>query len=293
MFGYVRPLRAELKVKTLEQYQASYCGLCRMLGKEFGFVARFTVSYDLVFLYLLLDGMSPQAPRERCRCPAKPWRKKSCICQGQALRQAAALNIILAYWKLEDAIHDERGVRRRAAHLGKWCLRHAYRKAAAENETMANLVPKQLRRLSRLEAEKNPCMDCYADAFAQILCRMADLFPQPEYARPAQELLYHVGRYLYLTDALDDLEKDLKNDSANPLVYRFSVDCAGLRQEDKQYLISSIDRSLDLAAAALELLPLRGSDEILHNIIYLGLPAVLKSVADGTFHKNQTVRSKL
>ena len=54
MFGYVRPLRAELKVKTLEQYQAAYCGLCRTLGKEFGFAARFTVSYDLVFLYLLL-----------------------------------------------------------------------------------------------------------------------------------------------------------------------------------------------------------------------------------------------
>ena len=102
-----------------------------------------------------------------------------------------------------------------------------------------------------------------------------------------------MGRYLYLTDALDDLKKDLKQGSANPLILRFGIGESGLSEQDKQYLLSTIDVSLDLAAAALELLPLKGSDEILHNIVYLGLPAVLKSVADGTFHKKQTTRSKV
>ena len=293
MFGYVRPLRAELKVKTMEQYQAAYCGLCRTLGKEFGFAARFTVSYDLVFLYLLLSGMQPVPDQTLCRCPAKPWKKKACVCQGKALEQAAAVNVILTYWKLEDAICDERGLKRFAARLGKLCLRRAYRKAAAANEKMAAVVPQQLRTLSELEQSKSDSMDRYADAFAGILSAMADYFQQPEYARPAKQLLYHVGRYLYLTDALDDLPKDLKQGSANPLALRFAVTQQGLCAEDKQYLLASIDRSLDLAAAALELLPLKGSDEILHNIVYLGLPAVLRSVADGTFHKKQTTRSKV
>ena len=293
MFGYVRPLRAELKVKTLEQYQAAYCGLCRTLGKQFGFAARFTVSYDLVFLYLLLDGMQPQMDRTLCRCPAKPWRKKPCVCQTKALEQAASVNVILTYWKLVDAISDERGVKRLAARLGKLLLRRAYKKAERTNEQMAQVVPAQLQVLGELERAKSGTMDRYADAFAKILSAMADYFPQPEYARPAKELLYHVGRYLYLTDALDDLAKDLKQGSANPLILRFCVSEHGLAAEDKQYLLSTIDRSLDLAAAALELLPLQGSDEILHNIVYLGLPAVLKSVADGTFHKKQTVRSKV
>ena len=88
MFGYVRPLRGELKVRALEQYQADYCGLCRSLGKHFGFAARFTVSYDLLFLYLILSGTEPEAERSRCRCPAKPWRCRACapgaMCQSAA-----------------------------------------------------------------------------------------------------------------------------------------------------------------------------------------------------------------
>ncbi len=293
MFGYVRPLKAELKVKTFEQYQAAYCGLCRTLGRQFGFAARFTVSYDLVFLYLLLDGMRPAAEKTACRCPAKPWKKRACVCQSPALEQAAAVNVILSYWKLEDAARDERGLRRFGARLGGLFLRHAYRRAERACPAMAELTQRQLRLLAVLETEAAPNLDRYADAFCQILCGMAEFFPQPELSRPARELLYHVGRYLYLTDALDDLEKDLKKGGFNPLALRFQTQNGALSGQDRQYLLQTIDQSLDLAAAALELLPLKGSDEILHNIVYLGLPAVLKSVADGSFHKRKKTIGRL
>ena len=46
-----------------------------------------------------------------------------------------------------------------------------------------------------------------------------------------------------------------------------------------------MDASIGLAASALELLPPRTDGAILTNIIYYGLPAVLHSVAEGTFRK--------
>ena len=294
MFGYVRPLRGELKVRTFEQYQAAYCGLCRTLGKRFGFAARFTVSYDLVFLFLLLDGMQPQLDCGSCRCPAHPLRRRTCLREDAALEQAAAMNVILTYWKLDDSLRDESLPRRLAARLGKVLLRCCYRKAARALQEQALLVQRQLESLAQLEAARCESMDRYADAFAQILRGMGDLLGPPELARPARELLYHVGRYLYLTDALDDLERDLKKDRFNPLALRFQPVSGALLPADKQYLIESIECSLDQAAAALELLPLKCGDEILHNIVYLGLPAVLRSVADGTFHKQKKRnRSKL
>ena len=46
MFGYVRPRRDQLAEADLDAYQAAYCGLCRALGKRYGFFARFLVNYD-------------------------------------------------------------------------------------------------------------------------------------------------------------------------------------------------------------------------------------------------------
>ena len=50
MFGYIKPVKAELKVKEWEAYQGIYCGLCKQLAKRYGFFARMTLNYDFVFL---------------------------------------------------------------------------------------------------------------------------------------------------------------------------------------------------------------------------------------------------
>ena len=36
MFGYVRPLKSELKIREFGQFEAAYCGLCHTLGREYG-----------------------------------------------------------------------------------------------------------------------------------------------------------------------------------------------------------------------------------------------------------------
>ena len=40
MFGYVRPYKSEMLVREFEQYKAVYCELCRVLGREYGLLAR-------------------------------------------------------------------------------------------------------------------------------------------------------------------------------------------------------------------------------------------------------------
>ena len=53
MFGYVRPHKQELLVREFEQYKGAYCQLCRQLGKDYGWTARLTLSYDCTFYALL------------------------------------------------------------------------------------------------------------------------------------------------------------------------------------------------------------------------------------------------
>lgn len=49
MFGYVRPLKGEMKVREYEQYKAVYCTLCKELERHYGLLAKFALSFDITF----------------------------------------------------------------------------------------------------------------------------------------------------------------------------------------------------------------------------------------------------
>lgn len=283
MFGYVLPRKDKLAPEDFRRYRAAYCGLCRSLKARYGFRARFLVNYDMTFLSFLLEDGAPQI--EHCFCPARPWCKKECLARSDAMDICADMSVLLSYWKLRDAERDGKRLRRMAARLALRFYRRSYEKAASLHPRENALFEEKLVLLHRLEDEKCPSLDRTADAFAGLLKGCAAELPEGGERRAAELLLYHVGRFLYLADALDDQEKDEKSDSYNPLRYRFALQNGKLRPEDKAQLIETIDASVGLAASALELLSPRADGAILTNIIYYGLPAVLHSVAQGTFRK--------
>ena len=47
MFGYVTVCEPELKVKDLKKYRAYYCGLCRTLKEDYGFMGQMTLESTL------------------------------------------------------------------------------------------------------------------------------------------------------------------------------------------------------------------------------------------------------
>ena len=58
MFGYVKPFTNELKVVENEVYKGMYCGLCKQLGKQYGFFSRFILNYDFAFMALVSASIS-------------------------------------------------------------------------------------------------------------------------------------------------------------------------------------------------------------------------------------------
>ena len=88
MYGYVRPVRDELKVREYEQFRGAYCGLCHTLKKRYGPLMRFAVNYDLTFLAMLLAG--PESVRVcQKRCPYHPLRTTACPAAYPAMEAAA------------------------------------------------------------------------------------------------------------------------------------------------------------------------------------------------------------
>ena len=282
MYGYIRPVKAELKVREYEAFRSAYCGLCEALKKEYGPLARFAVNYDLTFLPMLLgctfDG-------RKKRCIAHPFRKRLCIGCDPHMKAAADFTIILAWWKLRDNYRDAGGIGILPAGLLSLLLTPAYRKAARRQKAFAERTEECLRELSRLETEKSDSLDRTADCFARILS--GTVSGEDGASRIARETLYHVGRCIYLMDALDDFEEDVRQGSYNPLRCRFQTD--ELTVEQKKEVQTQINLSQHRAAASLAL---RSSDlwtPILENIVFLGIPGTVERILSG---KKQTKKMR-
>ena len=275
MFGYVCPYRDELKVREQRDYEALYCGLCQALGKRHGFLARMFLNYDFTFLAMLLDGDKPALTRHPC--PARLWcRKKSCAESG-GVDAAADAGTILTYWKLRDTVADSSWWKGLAARFLSRLFRRSYRRAAGNRPEFDQAVRENLDQLQRLEREGCPSLDRTADTFAKILAAAAPQNGEEGRRRALEQLLYHVGRWIYLVDAWDDLEDDRRRGGYNPISARFP----GEEEANRAYLRTTLRHSLNLARSAGALLELGHWQGTVENILYLGLPAVEELVFSG------------
>ncbi len=285
MFGYVRPLRTELKVGQWEDYQAAYCGLCHTLACRCGWRARFILNYDFTFLALLLDENGEKKVCSK-RCVSHPLRPRPCLAETPSMDLAADESVILAYYRLLDGRKDETFWKSIGCGLGAWTLKGAFRRAAKRRPEFDRHVAGCLERLAQLEEVNSPQLDQTADTFATLLQGAAPCEDAPERRRPLSQLLYHLGRWIYLVDAVDDLAEDAAKGRYNPVSARFQ----GAPELD--YVATTMTHSLTLAQSAFQLLPPTRWQGILENILYLGLPAVQNRVFAGDFAKqDKKVRS--
>lgn len=289
MFGYVRPRRDLLEQSDLAAYHAAYCGLCRALGRQYGFRARFLVNYDMTFLYLLRASAAEACGTAPCWCPARVCGRRSCACDDAGFAPVAACTVILSYEKLRDNVRDKGFISGLPYRLLLLLYRRGYRKAARRLPDFAALCAEQLSALHALEEAASPSIDATADSFARIVSGCAADLTDCDLRRPMEQILYHTGRFLYLADALDDLKRDCAANAYNPLRYRFPVNDGTLSDEDLDYLTQLTDSSINLAGAALELLPTLAYKKLLENILYLGFPAVFRAVRCGKFHARESV----
>lgn len=287
MFGYVRPALDRLNQEQKDAYQSAYCGLCHALGKRHGWLARMTLQYDFTFLAIVLA--AGEEDRLSClRCPAHPFRKPRACLTGGRLDAAADQSMILTWHKLSDDVDDHGFFMGLPYRFVRRLFRRAYRRAAAAQPEFDARTREGLARLRELEEARSPQLDRAADAFARILACAAQAVPGEGARRALGQLLYHLGRWIYLMDAWDDLDDDRRRGRYNPLDARFQ----GQARENRDYLDTTSTHSLRLAGSAAELLELGTWAPIVENILYIGLPAVQSAVLDGRWKEMRDNKEK-
>ena len=279
MFGYVRPVLNLLSAEEKESYQSAYCGLCHVMGQRHGWLARLTLNYDFTLLALLHYSSSTGGDTGCHRCPVHPFRKARTCLRGEALEAAADESIILTWYKLSDDIADHGLISGIPARFLRFLFRKAYRRAAVARPKFDQKVNKEMARLSAFESERSPKLDHVADTFAKILVAAAEDCEADENRRAMEQLLYHLGRWVYLADAWDDLKDDLKANRYNPLDARFQ----GNALEERLYVETTMTHSMRLVHSAANLMDFGFWQSVIENILYCGLPAVQSAVLDGSW----------
>lgn len=269
MFGYITVCKDELKIKDYIKYKAYYCGVCHSLGKYYNHSMRFGLSYDLTFLALLMDSMVSEKTFTEFRgCLKHVGKKQQVVVDCNALRYASDVNVLLSFHKICDDIKD-------SASLKSLFLYLLYvlpaKKAGKRQQYLNQSIRENLRRLSIIEKSNTDDIDSSSHYFAQI---MKDIFIGDD---NLSMLGYTLGRYIYLIDAVDDFDKDLRSKNYNPLIAKF-----GDNKDDAiKYAEESLLFTLSSGADFYEKLEILNNKEILDNIIYLGLKQKLYTVLKG------------
>lgn len=290
MFGYVQPMRPELRVRDMTLYKAWYCGLCKAIKKRYGTAARGVLSYDASLIGLLAAALGDgDVPFKGERCIVSPVRKKPVARGAEALEYAADANVILAYNKLRDDWRDEKSFK---AAFGRLLLLRAYRRARRLRPDLSAAVEERIRELSALERAGCARPDEVADVFARL---MQDLFAgiraEKNDARALNWMAYNLGRWVYLMDAWDDLEKDVESGAYNVLWLQYGSkgDAKSCRSAMREKVEFSLKTTLAQCAAAYELLHIKRYKELLDNILYLGLMDMTERILKGEKRLDESV----
>lgn len=275
----MKPAESQLRVCELEAYKAVYCGLCRQLGRTFGFPARFTLSYDGTFLALLAMAVAePEPAMDPGLCPFHPLGKRAICRENDSLAFAADAVALTLHWKFRDDLADEGFFRRVLSGGGQLLTGRAYGQAAARRPWLDKALAEMTIAQAALEAENCSNPDAAAEPTAKVYSALlAALSPDDESQRRVLARLgYLLGRYIYLADALDDLEKDREAGRYNPFIAAAGlVVPEKLRKKGRGSLFLTIGE----AERAYRLLRVRRFGPILENILTLGLMSVVENLA--------------
>lgn len=283
MFGYITPDKPELKIWEYEVFRGYYCGVCKTIAKRAGHVSRVILSYDTAFLALLLDSLR-QEPVNGIQkgCLVHPLKKRFVVTNNPAVEYASDINILLAYYNLKDKWQDEKNV---AGPAGMLVLRKGFSRVKKRYAALVQDIGNELANLQKLEQQRCEHIDEASEPFAGIMKRVFEFYIKDAASREVLGWIgYNLGKWVYLMDAYDDIEDNIKSGSYNPLLTQFQYkekeDIQSFKKRIREKTEFTLVYSLSEMEKAFSLLELQKNQGILENIVYRGLLVRTRNVLE-------------
>ncbi len=261
MFGYIILNKAEMKFKEFDVYHSFYCGICRDLKRKYGIAGQISLSYDMTFLAILLTGLyEPETELGRCKCIAHPFENHETR-NNIYTEYAADMNVLFAWYKCLDDWEDEKKLLKLA--YGK-LLKGKTKKMRLLHADKLKKIECLMQDFSEAEQSQGADIDTMAGLFGSVMAEIMAV-REDEWAENLRRLGFFLGKFIYLCDAYEDVEEDIKKGSFNPL--KKIYDNPDFEEECRTILMMMMSE----CCREFEKLPILENVEILRNILYSGV----------------------
>ncbi len=295
MLGYVKAERPELKVKEFEMYSGYYCGVCKSISKNHGQLPRLSLSYDAAFLAALIDGLDENTinfSREHCIIH---HIKKKTVGRSKAIDYAADTMLLLGYHKLEDDYLDEKKI---GAKIGTIAFKNTHQRIAKKYPQLDSQIKINLENLHQMEKENEGNLDKVAEPFAKIIEEIVSYYflekiDDETTLYAIRRLGYMLGKWIYIIDALDDIDEDIRKMCYNPFMQRLKIENNIYNREE---LANIGERNLYLYGSDLvetfKSLKFVKNEGIVDNVLSLGLLRRAETVISEIRDPNEKINNK-
>lgn len=278
MFGYINPDSPYLFKKDEELYKALYCGMCKGIGEGCGLAARTALTYDAAFMSALVHNIKGEDVKiKKERCILHVLRRRPVALPDATTVALGCVNTALAYYKLCDD---------KADGDGKGVLRHLYRKGfkrvLKKHPAVAEIAARQIEEQRKLEGEGCSVIDAACEPTAAMMRDISNYVLGTYATEHTAKLFYCIGKWIYLIDALDDYDKDVKKKRYNVLYNAYGAPC---RAEAVKAGGEEIKFVFDMLFAdmreCLKNIAFHFNHDLTDNIILRGIPLKTKAIFYG------------
>ncbi|NLO45110.1 MAG: hypothetical protein GX107_01205 [Clostridiales bacterium] len=271
MLGYVRAYKPELRFREYDLYRGVYCSICKRLLRLYSPFAQLFLSYDVTLLAIVLAALRGEdITLKKSRCPYNPFKRcDKCLGADKTIDFCADVSVIMAYHKLRDNLRDSGFFGKAAAFLAFPVVFLMHKKASKCQPEAERIVERAMSLQNEVEKDKCASIDAAADPSARALSELLDLgVGAAADSESVRRLGYLIGRYVYVIDAVDDIESDIKSGGFNPLLSKYKE----LKNGDfYEYALAMLNLNIGEIVKTFKSIEFDRYGDIIYNILFYGL----------------------
>lgn len=271
MFGYVVPDKMNMFMKDYYGYRAFYCGLCKSIGKRCSQLMRINTTYDMTFLNILAHAVTDvEIEMKMGKCVLNMVQKKLIAQNDKLTEKIVDIGTILAHYKCVDDILDDKSLSKR--FIDKAVIKRHYKKARKNYPELDKYISDKYLELAEAEKAKCSSIDRISHHFGEIMVRIGQTVFEDKYTPKLSNLLYNLGKWVYLADAIDDIDEDFKKKKYNVFLIDYGYkDKATFLEEKKDTLEFVMMSCYNTICNDFDKIEVKKYEGILTNILWYGM----------------------
>jgi hypothetical protein len=231
----------------------------------------------MAFVYLVLSALyEPKKIEKKQICMLHPLTKNK-VTLNSIADYVADMSVMMTYLKGRDDWKDAESIKKSAGgRVVMDMMSQSYKRVKNKYPKKTAYILSQMKKIDEGEKQKNTNIDYMAGIFGNIMGEIFCLYSDV-WEKSLRKTGFYLGKFIYLMDAYDDIEKDLQTDNYNAFFEKYnSLGKDGFEEYAKKVLLMMMAE----CTKEFETLPILENAELIRNILYSGVWSRFKKVSD-------------